>query len=304
MMGLAKKQDISDNPYLLPDDENCVLNISGGRTSGYMLHQIVSAYGGKLPDNIQPVFCNTGKERPETLDFLKSLSDELDTKITWLEYRYDRTKKGGRQEPRNISIEVDYITASRNGEPFGQLIQSRSFLPNTVQRTCTYELKKMTVNRYVRRELGWSKYHPVIGFRHDEPWGKAIFQECSKVEKASVFFPLVTAKVTSEDVNTFWAGRDNDLAISSKLGNCDLCFMKQKRQLLDVIRNEPETANWWIKQESAIKKTKASRIRQHEMMQFNKLYGYQDLLNLAKTDMFFGFPNPVEDAPIDCFCSD
>lgn len=48
-----------------------VVSFSGGRTSGYMLWHILDAHGGALPDDVKVVFCNTGKERPETLDFVE-----------------------------------------------------------------------------------------------------------------------------------------------------------------------------------------------------------------------------------------
>ena len=33
------------NPYLFPDDRHRVINFSGGRSSGYMLAQILEAHG-------------------------------------------------------------------------------------------------------------------------------------------------------------------------------------------------------------------------------------------------------------------
>ena len=46
------------------------ISFSGGRTSGFMLKQILNTYGGELPDDIKVCFANTGKEMPETLDFV------------------------------------------------------------------------------------------------------------------------------------------------------------------------------------------------------------------------------------------
>ena len=50
------------DPYALPDG-NVLISFSGGRTSGYMLHQILEANGG-LPDRAKVVFANTGREMP------------------------------------------------------------------------------------------------------------------------------------------------------------------------------------------------------------------------------------------------
>lgn len=55
------------------------------------------------------VFCNTGKERPETLDFVERCSQRWGVPVTWLEYRH--TKGVG----PTFAV-VDYGTASRDGE--------------------------------------------------------------------------------------------------------------------------------------------------------------------------------------------
>jgi predicted phosphoadenosine phosphosulfate sulfurtransferase len=54
-------------PYLIPGP--ACISFSGARTSGYMLRQIVDAYGGTLPDDVIVAFMNTGK-REETLRFV------------------------------------------------------------------------------------------------------------------------------------------------------------------------------------------------------------------------------------------
>ena len=54
--------------YKLPDN-NCVISFSGGRTSGFMLKQIID-YNDGLPDNAVVCFANTGREMPQTLEFI------------------------------------------------------------------------------------------------------------------------------------------------------------------------------------------------------------------------------------------
>ena len=43
-----------------------VVSFSGGRSSGFMLWNILDAYDGKIPYDIKVVFCNTGLEHSET----------------------------------------------------------------------------------------------------------------------------------------------------------------------------------------------------------------------------------------------
>ena len=56
------------DPYLIQGP--ALISFSGGRTSAYMLKQIIDAHRGKLPDDVHVAFANTGKEREETLRFV------------------------------------------------------------------------------------------------------------------------------------------------------------------------------------------------------------------------------------------
>ena len=71
-------------------DEDAVISFSGGRSSGFLLHKVVQAYDGLLPDHIKVIFCNTGKEMPQTLDFVEDCSQKWNVPIVWLEYRSKR----------------------------------------------------------------------------------------------------------------------------------------------------------------------------------------------------------------------
>ena len=61
--------------YILPDDNVCV-SFSGGRTSAFMLYKILEAQNWVLPERCRVVFTNTGREMPETYDFVQRCSDE------------------------------------------------------------------------------------------------------------------------------------------------------------------------------------------------------------------------------------
>src|SRR5262249_47885110 len=131
-----------------------------------MAWRILQAFGGRLPPDGKFIFTNTGKERPETLDFLERISLEWGCEITWLEYRrwlsdpgnapgrwVSRAKKA-RADRTGLEV-VNYATASRNAEPFDQIIMGKKLLPNVVMRYCTEWLKVKTSNRYVRHMMGW-----------------------------------------------------------------------------------------------------------------------------------------------------
>lgn len=145
------------NPYFLPDG-NVQIAFSGGRSSAYMLHQILEA-NGNLPERAVVTFQNTGREMPQTLDFVQECGDRWGVNIVWLEYRSEAP----------FFDHVSHNMASRDGEPFEALIRKRRFLPNQNARFCTTELKVRTAKRYLRSELGWDYWTNAVGLRGDEP---------------------------------------------------------------------------------------------------------------------------------------
>lgn len=238
------------NPYLIHGP--AIISVSGGRTSGFMLRQIIDAHGGKLPDDVRPVFLNTGREHEATLQFLKELGERW-TPIVWLEYRFRPIVPAypDVKPPRHYFVEVDYCSASRKGEPFAALIAARSYLPNPVTRFCTTELKIRTAERYAL-SLGWDGYTNVIGLRADEQRRVARMNGDTKSE--NVVMPMAQAGHTLADVLAFWKTQPFDLMLpggDNTFGNCDLCFLKGRAKLDKIMRTMPEAAEWWASQEDA-----------------------------------------------------
>ena len=232
------------NPYLLDPASPWfhVVNVSGGRSSGYMLKQILDAHGGELPARCEAIFANTGRERAETLEFVAAMTEQWDVPITWLQFAYNADGK-----PKTSAAVVSRETAALDGEPFAAMLASVSFMPSVTQRICTSELKVLTIDRYLWNRHGLTKRQTrkLIGFRHDEParWKPAIYQECE------IAYPMVDAGVSRSDVAEFWQAQPFDLGIPSERGNCDLCYLKGRGNLLETIRAEPWRADWWIEAE-------------------------------------------------------
>ena len=226
------------------------LNVSGGRTSAYMLRLFLDHWGGVIPPNVVPVFTNTGKERAATLDFVHLLSERWDVEIVWLEYTFNSDAKGGRADPKNTFREVDYRSASRDGRPFSELIDSRQFLPNVVQRICTQELKVKTIARYMRKRFRTQTKHitNILGIRKDEKNRVLRLFETG----CNVICPLYDLGVTVRDVNEYWKDSSFDLSIPThkRFSNCDMCFLKGKNNLVQIAREEPNRLNWWKAQEA------------------------------------------------------
>ena len=289
-----------ENPYRIPTDGRCrTINFSGGRSSAYLLYHVLDAHDGQLPDRTIAAFANTGIERAETYEFVRECETRWGVDIVWLEYHYDQLASGGRKEPRRTYKQVDYGCAARNGEPFREMIAAGSWLPNSVHRKCTAELKISTIDRYCSRELGWKKTQRigVLGIRYDEPrrWGKALYEE------RQTEYPMVNAQVTKEDVAAFWAAQPFDLGIPSWQGNCTLCFMKGQSTLVQAIREKPEIADWWIETEENFQPRSGSKNKT-----FSKKWTYRELLERARMEQDLPFDLSNEDTELgaSCACTD
>lgn len=225
--------------FKLPDGDVAIA-FSGGRTSAYMLHQILEA-NGDLPDRVVVSFQNTGREMNETLDFVQQCGERWGVKIVWLEYRA--------ADPR-FEI-VSHNSASRNGEPFEALIRKRKFLPNRVARFCTAEMKVHCSTRYLR-SIGWDRWTNTVGIRADEP---KRLKGAPPKERYTLWHPLADAGVSRHDVSAFWARQPFDLRLPNvdgrtQLGNCDGCFLKSEAARAALARDFPERAQWWADMEA------------------------------------------------------
>ena len=276
------------NPYKI--EGPALISFSGGRTSAFMLWNILQAHGGVLPDDIYVTFANTGKEAPETLDFVHEIEQKWDVKIYWLELYF------GEERPVYRTKIVDYETASRNGEPFEALLDRRQYLPNPVTRFCTSELKIKVMSRFMRKLQGYKNWYNVIGLRYDEP--RRVASALKQYEAWTNITPMNDAKHTVEDVSEFWRKQNFDLKLTNAngktpAGNCDLCFLKGMDTTISILKERPEMADWWIKQEQ--------KFGDHQGATFRKdRPNYIKLVEISKTQQdLFG-----DDDQMTCFCHD
>ena len=239
-----------------------------------MLYKVLEAHDMSLPEDAIVCFANTGKEDEATLKFVHDCETHWDIKIHWLEY-----------EPKAFKT-VDFESASRNGEPFEALILAKKYLPNPVARFCTEELKVKTINRYLSSlEI---EATTMVGVRADEP------RRVGKLRQRGLLIPLVDAGVTQADVQAFWKSQPFDLGLPFRdgvtpLGNCDLCFLKGPNQIMGLIKDNPERAVWWAKQEQAIGATFRSD---------RPTYGQMHKFLSEQADMF------STEGGVECFCGD
>ena len=240
-----------------------------------MLWRVLQANGG-LPADTYVTFANTGKERKETLAFVRDCAHFWAVPVVWLEF-VSRAADGFDQ--------VDFHTASRHGEPFDRLIAAKQRLPNVVQRACTEELKVKTIARYLASE-GATDAEMWVGVRVDEP------HRIPRLRANDRHLPLVDAGVGKAEVHSFWRRAEFDLALPYEdgHGNCDLCFLKTFGQVMARIKEQPVRAVWWIGSEKRV----GARFHKDRP-------SYQQMADFVRDqrDMF----DPQEEA-LPCFCGD
>lgn len=224
-----------------------LVSFSGGRSSAYMLRRIIEAYDGVLPEDVVVAFMNTGKERPETLEFVAECGERWGVHINWLEY-----EPGYAEGFRKVAFQ----TAAREGEPFEALIRNRQFLPNPVTRFCTQELKVRVAKKFMLNR-GFEHWDMVLGLRADEPRriSKMRASNAAGKERWDQVAPMAMAGTTKADVVGFWAKQPFDLRLPNirgvtPAGNCDLCFLKGESTIMELLKEHPEWADWWIEMEA------------------------------------------------------
>lgn len=226
-------------------------------------------------DDMIFMFANTGKEMPETLDFVHECDMRWGLGVVWIEYC-----------PDNRFKVVTYETASREGEPFEALIAKNKYryLPNRVARFCTADLKIRPMKAYLM-SMGYKHWDAALGIRYDEPKRYHKLRASDGKDRWDYIFPLWDFKITKADVMRFWSHQGFDLAIHSNLGNCDFCFLKGRNKKISQAKIMPDRLDWWISMEEKV----GGR--------FCNDYSMKELKHQAVQPGLF-------DDTIDCFCGD
>lgn len=298
----------------IPEGIQPVVFFSGGRTSGLMARLLMDKY----PDystRFITVFCNTGKEKSQTLDFVHDVETKWEIPIVWLEYtRVPATiipagifptprrnqllaKSAAAGETVHWFKQVDYATANREGKPFDELLEVMSVLPNVTSRNCSAQLKIRTGMRYLF-SIGVKEYASVIGIRKDEEnRATQILAQCDSFDHPQ--FPLCDWGIDVQRVNDFWKHNDFDLQLESYEGNCDLCFLKAKWKRIKIIREHPETVGWWKGWEA--KKAAIPDINNGKFFRLGESYAELEQLALAPQQPEFCW---TTDTDIPCSCAE
>lgn len=293
-----------------------VAAVSGGQTSGFMFRKLLD----KHPDyrnQFVTLFCNTGLERNETLEFLHQMETEWEVPIVWLEYRRvpanDIPSGIFPTNRRNLNLEkakknglkahwfrvVDYKTAHRLGQPnapFDELLRWAGVLPNINTRACSVQLKIRTMERYLFSQKIY-EYSDHIGIRADEAHRREEILANSP-DYTHPKFPLIDDGTTKQDVNRFWNSQKFKLQLKEYEGNCTLCYLKAKWKRVLIAREHPEQLKWWLDWE---KKFARRKTVDGDGKYFNKSQPF-DLIEALTHQEQLEFK--VDDSPdIPCSCA-
>lgn len=208
-----------------------IINFSGGRYSALMT---IMEYN---PETDYVVFCDTGREHEKTYKFIMDF--EANEGIPVIKIGY---KRSGYEIVEELG-EKDY---------FGIWLERRGFeeIPNMMKRSCTIELKVKVARRWARKNIGMA-YVNMLGFRADEK--QRVLDNKKRWKQVIQRFPLHDNGVFKENVNQYWMTKPYNLEIPNILGNCTLCFMKGKDNIINILKHDKSLAQKWIEDESKSK---------------------------------------------------
>ena len=216
--------------------KNLLINVSGGRSSAMMARHIQTSEKYKDYQKLY-VFCNTGLERPETIQFLKDQMKFWDLPLYLIEGVYSLKKGIGVK-----SKLVDFDTLDMDGKVFSQAIEQLNKnewcgVPNEAIPYCSDYMKKRVSHHFAKEVFGSTKYLSAIGFRLEDMPKRITWSEIKKEKKR--IFPLLTDfgnAVNQFELNRFFRKEKFKLNIHSRLGNCTYCQKKSDRNLIEAIQ--------------------------------------------------------------------
>lgn len=204
-----------------------LVSFSGGRTSGYMTKRLLDDYSAT--HDIRVVFANTGFEHEKTLEFVNNCDLFFGFNTVWVEAIVHHGLRKG-----NTHRVVTFDTASRNGEPFEEVVKKYG-VTNMQFPHCTRDLKLAPIWSYLR-SVGWAtgSYATAIGIRTDE-------QRRVRDDKVrEIVYPLVdTFPTDKQDVLDWWDDQIFDLELLEHQGNCKTCWKKSFSKLARLHDENP-----------------------------------------------------------------
>ena len=150
------------------------------------------------------------------------------------------------------------------------------------------------------RSLGYERWTNAVGLRFDEM--HRVFKQLDRNEKGNerytAVMPLAKARVTKADGLAWWGQQPFNLQLRGFEGNCDLCFLKNERSLMRLIRDNPGMGDWWSEQE----RRHEGKTRDPRMSKFNKAFTYDGLAKTVATSPLLDLDYMNDEDEFDAEC--
>ncbi len=216
--------------------ENIVASFSGGKSSAMMVYLLEQMPKWKAYKK-HYVFANTGRELSDTIIFIRDVERDLGVNIHLIEANINEEMGIG----TNYKVIPSYDKLDLDGEPFRAMVKKYGY-PSVAAPHCTRELKVVPIQKFIKNELGLTKYncYQAIGYRADEP--KRLKQNPHYI------YPLYELGITKEDVNDFFNEEYRKrfaLRLEDWEGNCDFCVKKSWGALKSMVNKHPRRVLWW-----------------------------------------------------------
>jgi hypothetical protein len=228
---------------------NILASISGGRSSA-MMSYILHNHPKYKDDNKVFVFANTGMERPETIEFLKNCEKHWGINIVKVEGVYSETMGVG------VGYKVvEWDELAMNAEPFdGAIMQLNKGdyegLPHSKAPYCSDYLKTRPIQKFAKEYFKTKNFVTSIGFRAEDMPKRISWPEIKAEDKR--IYPLLTdfeKPIGQRELTEWWQTQPFELGIHSKFGNCELCWKKSDRNIVETIQHGTRFVDWWAKHE-------------------------------------------------------
>lgn len=273
------------------EDKNLMITVSGGRSSAMMARYIQTSEKYANYEKVF-VFCNTGMERPETIEFLKNIEKHWEIPLVKIEGIYSNDLGTG------VSYKVvEWENLNMNALPFSKMIEHKnkgifSGLPNKDAPYCSENLKTLPAKKLCDNIFGINNYKIAIGFRKEDMPKRITFTEIK--EQKQKIFPLLTdfkTPVSQLDLNKYWKQQPFKLELHGKYGNCELCWKKSDNNLIENIIFGTRFIDWFKNEEL-----------KYNSISFRGYKSIDDLVKLSKLPRTLEMELYTED-DFSCICS-
>lgn len=216
------------------ESKNIFCSVSAGYSSVMMAIKMREWF----PDhNIINVMANTSKEWIESLEFMNECDKHFGLNLIWIEAVINPIRREGNNFAVRTFEELD-----KEGKIYEQAIVKYG-IPSNVNKWCNRELKYEPMTKFIKGIWG-DDYSVAIGIRADE-----LDRVSDNYFTNNIFYPLLDNAVDSRLRNKFWNNQPIKIKIPAFKGNCDLCFKKSNRKIWTILKENTETAKWWIEME-------------------------------------------------------